>query len=225
MSGWMRSGSAQPRSGNMGAGGRTCGEPLARVGCARLGTASPSSPAGKTGAGGRTALWGGKMDQKELPKRKRPAHMPPLERHDRPVILFVTLAVQPRGDYLASELFHAVFLDACRDADTWLVGRYVIMPDHIHLFCTPSRQPAVSLRRWIQYLKERITKRLGAALSSAETTRCWCWQADCWDTQVRSGEHYHERWLYVSANPVRAGLVDYVEKWAFQGELNVLRWS
>jgi len=170
------------------------------------------------------------INQTELPQRKRPAHMPPVEDHGRPIILFVTLAVQPRGDFLASDLFHAVFIDACREAEAWFVGRYVIMPDHIHLFCAPAQWPTVDIRRWVQYLKERITKRLGAGRlgkaspSTSEPTRDWRWQANCWDTQVRSGEHYHETWLYVRDNPVRARLVEKSEQWAFQGELNVLRW-
>lgn len=168
------------------------------------------------------------MDLTNLPQRKRLAHAPPVERHDRPVLLFVTLTVQPRGNFLASELFHAVFLEACRDADTWLVGRYVIMPDHVHLFCAPARWPAVGVQRWTRYLKERITKRLekerlGAA-SPPRDEAVWRWQSDCWDTQMRSGEKYHEKWLYVRENPVRAGLVGDVEHWVFQGELNVLRW-
>ncbi len=105
--------------------------------------------------------------------------MPPVERHNRPVILFVTLAIQPRGNYLASDVFQAVFLEACREAD---------LP------------------------------------SASETPRGWRWQPNCWDTQVRSGEHYHETWLYVRENPVRAGLVDDAGQWAYQGELNVLLW-
>lgn len=165
------------------------------------------------------------MSQTDLPQRKRLAHVPPVERHDRPVILFVTLTVQPRGDHLASDWFHTAFLEACRDADAWLVGRYVIMPDHVHLFCAPARRPMVGIRRWAQYLKERISKRLGTASPSrTEAARCWRWQSDCWDTQVRSGEHYHEKWLYVRESPVRSGLVGEAEQWAFQGEVNVLRW-
>ncbi len=167
---------------------------------------------------------GGNVVHSDQPQRKRPTHVPPVERHNMPIILFVTLTVQPRGNHLASDLFHAVFLEACRDADAWLVGRYVIMPDHVHLFCAPARWPPVGIRRWTQYLKERITKRLGVASPAKnEPPRGWRWQSDCWDTQVRSGEHYHEKWLYVRDNPVRSGGVDRAEQWAYQGELNVLR--
>jgi len=180
---------------------------------------------GVEGEAAPSRVMGVMMGQNDLPQRKRPAHVPPVERHHAPVILFVTLTVQPRGDHLASDMFHTVFLEACSDADAWLVGRYVIMPDHIHLFCAPARLPPVDIRRWTQYLKERITKRLGAASpSKLAPTLGWRWQSECWDTQVRSGEHYHEKWLYICDNPVRSGHVDNAEQWAFQGELNVLRW-
>lgn len=99
-----------------------------------------------------------------LPTRKHPAHMPPVERHNMPVILFVTLSVQPRGSFLANTVTHAALLEACRDADAWNVGRYVIMPDHVHLFCAPARWPRVPIQRWAAYLKERLTKRLKATL-------------------------------------------------------------
>ena len=41
---------------------------------------------------------------------------------------------------------------------------------------------------------------------------------------MRSGDQYHEKWLYVCENPMRAGLVEDAEAWPFQGELNVLQW-
>ena len=52
----------------------------------------------------------------------------------------------------------------------------------------------------------------------------WKWQSDCWDTQMRSQQHYHEKWEYMRQNPVRKGLVNRVEDWPWQGEMNVLRW-
>jgi REP element-mobilizing transposase RayT len=99
-----------------------------------------------------------------LPQRKRPVHIPPVERHNEPVILFVTLAIRPRGDFLANAKSQTAFVGACADADAWSVGRYVIMPDHVHLFCSPAKVPRVPVKRWSGYLKERITKRLNACL-------------------------------------------------------------
>ncbi len=201
------------------------------------------------------------MDERNLPQRKHLAHPPSVERDNRPVILFVTLTVQPRGKFLASERFHAAFRGACGDADAWLVGRYVIMPDHVHLFCAPGGFPAVSVRQWGRYFKRCVTMRLaeaaGADAARGDTrppvpgdggghgsaargdTRppvpgdgggCgseavpWRWQADFWDTQMRDGDQYHRKWLYVRENPVRAGLVADADAWPFQGEVHSLWW-
>jgi REP element-mobilizing transposase RayT len=244
-----------------------------------------------------------------LPQRKHPAHRPPVERHNEPVILFVTIGTMPRVPVFANHAFHDAFMLACGDADAWLVGKYVVMPDHIHLFCAPATFPRIAIKRWSGYLKERITKRLkkmhlegeavlsrmtksgspqvrppsaenwlernlegeavlsreqgtsmnrasdrrngqvcsthahlrprGSAPDFAEASsgrqprppdavtkpsRTWKWQSDCWDTQIRSGTHYHEKWEYVRLNPVRKELVTTPEDWPWQRELSVLRW-
>jgi REP element-mobilizing transposase RayT len=177
------------------------------------------------------------MDERNLPQRKHLAHPPSVERDNRPVILFVTLTVQPRGNFLALEKFHAAFRGACGDADAWLVGRYVIMPDHVHLFCAPGRFPAVPVRQWGRYFKRCVTMRLaGAARGDTRPPvpvpgdGCgseavpWRWQADFWDTQMRDGDQYHRKWLYVRENPVRAGLVADADAWPFQGEVHSLWW-
>ena len=67
--------------------------------------------------------------------------------------------------------------------------------------------------------------------SGGLTTRCWpragdkpIWQKDFFDRQLRSGESYHQKWLYIVENPVKPGLVARWEDWPYQGELNVLQW-
>jgi putative transposase len=102
-------------------------------------------------------------------------------------------------------------------ASTWLVGRYVILPDHVHLFCAPNGIDAPSLERWMRYWKSLVTKNLNA---ESETI----WQRHHWDRQLRRGESYGEKWEYVCNNPVRHGLVERAIDWPFQGELNELRW-
>ena len=49
-------------------------------------------------------------------------------------------------------------------------------------------------------------------------------QRECWDTQLRKGDSYAVKWEYVRNNPVRRGLVDNVDAWPYQGEMNVLEW-
>src|SRR5688572_19082425 len=79
------------------------------------------------------------------------------------------------------------------------VGRYVIMPDHIHLFASfgPESQ---SLSVWMKSLKNAISKTLRNA-----TFRGPHWQKGFFDHVIRSARSYEEKWLYVRDNPVRAG--------------------
>lgn len=164
----------------------------------------------------------------ELQQHRHPAPMPPVEPS---VILFVTIGTLPRVSAFANRAFQYAFVLACGDADAWFVGRYMIMPDHVHLFCTPASRPSVDIQRWSGYLKRRITARLmesqeGGSRGRSPSTRApdpgWKWQSDCWDMQIRGGEHYREKWEYVRLNPVRRGLVESADDWPWQGELNVL---
>ena len=101
-------------------------------------------------------------------------------------------------------------------ARAWRVGRYVIMPDHVHLFCAPADD--VSLGRWVQFWKAMVSRWWPVP------TQRPVWQRDHWDTQLRSPERYDEKWEYVRGNPVRAGFVADADAWPFQGELCRLEW-
>jgi len=69
--------------------------------------------------------------------RKHPAHMPLVERHNEPVIVFLTVCSKDRKRIFAAKDVAQVMVRAWTEATSWLVGRYVIMPNHIHLFCAP----------------------------------------------------------------------------------------
>ena len=157
-----------------------------------------------------------KHQNESLPSRNRPVHLPPVERHNQPRILLVTVCIQPRIQALASDEFHAAFREAIGDADAWTAGFYMIMPDHIHVFTSPAWHPTVPIQRWTSYLKERIGKRFPHPT--------WKWQPDCWDRQMRDADHYSDRWEYVRQNPIRAKLVDEPDRWTYQGIVNELRW-
>jgi len=102
-------------------------------------------------------------------------------------------------------------------ADHWLVGRYVILPDHVHLFCAPNSFPPHPLLNWVRFWKSQVAKASGRG---ADTL----WQKNFWDTQLRRGESYAAKWEYVRNNPVRHQLVTRSEEWPFQGEPTLLRW-
>ena len=91
------------------------------------------------------------------------------------------------------------------------VGRYVILPDHLHLFvCLPAD---IKLSDWVGTLKRILARTVDAASSDP------IWQRGFFDHVLRSGESYSEKWNYVRENPVRAGLVKNADDWPLCGEI------
>ncbi len=146
--------------------------------------------------------------------RNKPAHGVRLDA-SRSTIVFVTVCTRDRRAWLADPAIHRILCDVWDRSRAWVVGRYVLMPDHLHLFAAPG-QIDLLLDNWVRYWKSQVTKILMAPSQG--------WQVDHWDTRLRSGESYEEKWAYVRNNPVRAGLVAQTEDWPFQGELNPLEW-
>ena len=158
-------------------------------------------------------------DNAMLPKRRTPTHPPVVESADRPVIIFVTVCTHKRKAILANmEGMHSL-TRSWRMAGEWLVGRFVIMPDHIHLFCSPATQNPCSLGNWVVYWKSLTSKNWPRREDYP------IWQKDFWDRQLRREESYGDKWEYVRCNPVRHGLVALPEQWPYQGEQNTLRWE
>jgi REP element-mobilizing transposase RayT len=95
---------------------------------------------------------------------------------------------------------------------TLQVGRYVIMPDHVHLFvCGPEN---FELGRWMGALKQYLEKQIVRTKSAAPL-----WQRGFFDHVLRNDESYGEKWNYVRGNPVRAGLVASADDWPYAGEI------
>jgi len=149
--------------------------------------------------------------------RNHPVHQPVIESGNRAVIVFATICTKNRVPILATSAVHDAILQAWRTADHWQVGRYVILPDHIHLFCAPAAYPARSLVNWVRFWKATVAKATRAGPDAL-------WGKDFWDTQLRQSDSYAAKWEYVRNNPVRHGLVTRPEDWFYQGELHLLRW-
>lgn len=133
-----------------------------------------------------------------------------------PTIVFLTVCTKDWKPWLAQKSVQASLVNLWESVDAWLVGEYILMPDHLHLFCAP-RDLDFTLQRWVTWWKRQFTKLHLEGTGS--------WQRDYWDTRLRHGENYSQKWLYVRNNPVRAGLVTTVEDWPYQGKLNTLPWS
>ena len=149
------------------------------------------------------------------PSNKKPAHGV-LFIDGQPTVIFDTICTKQRSCWLANDQVHQEFIEIAKFADLWLVGRYVIMPDHIHFFAWATEQ-AIKYENWVKYLKSQFTKR-----HKIPSHR---WQPDHWDTRMRNASAYEEKWNYVKQNPKRAGLIDDENDWPFQGEIFELRWE
>lgn len=149
---------------------------------------------------------------------RRPRRLDLLFSSVRP-FYFVTLNTYKRLPVLPHAEIHNVFRTFCANAEDHdiAVGRYVIMPDHIHLFVA-FPPTGITLSEWIRILKTVIGKellRLGAQKPH--------WQEGFFDHVLRSAESYSEKWEYVRMNSVRAGLCEKPEDWTFQGEIVSIR--
>ena len=133
----------------------------------------------------------------------------------QPTIVFLTVCTKDRQPWLTCKPVQAALAKIWQNTDTWLVGDYLLMPDHVHLFCAP-RDPQVTLQRWVSYWKREF--------SCLHLPEAGEWLRDFWETRLRRSENYTEKWNYVRENPVRARLVGKPDDWPFQGRLHMLPW-
>ena len=140
----------------------------------------------------------------------------------RPVY-FITTNIQQRRPILACQAAADILIAEWREAQRrhgWAIGRYVIMPDHVHFFCAllpvepqqPSKPLADMLQAWKQWTAKRLARQL---LIPAPI-----WQEEFFDHVLRSDESYAKKWTYVRANPVRQGLVTHADDWPWQGSID-----
>lgn len=119
---------------------------------------------------------------------------------------FLTICCEPRRvNQLCLEPTASVVLNAAKfylDNGTWWTEKFLLMPDHLHAFVSVA--PNRELSKVIGAFK-RFTAREGGIR----------WQKNYFEHRLRSSESAQQKWSYVQANPVRAGLVERAEDWAF----------
>ena|ERR1017187_1746269 len=85
------------------------------------------------------------------PGRKQLPHLPSWEFTNQTIIQYLTCNMAGRRPLLANPGIHQLILEAWSKADHWMVGRYVFMPDHVHLFCAPIKIPVTPLKQWVEF--------------------------------------------------------------------------
>jgi putative transposase len=150
-----------------------------------------------------------------------PARKPRLSRLDSVYkegpVFFITCGTHNRRHLLANDHIHQAFTAFCSAAlaRNIIVGRYVIMPDHLHLFVHLTNPDDLS--RWIKSLKNSLSKGL-----REQSTEAPHWQRNFFDHLLRTEESSAAKWDYVRLNPVRTGLVVDACDWPYQGEIAML---
>jgi putative transposase len=127
---------------------------------------------------------------------------------------YLTFNTRRRAPVLANSRVQERFEKFCLKAAKReiYVGRYVLMPDHAHLFVAGGTD--FDLASWVRMLKQTLSSVLAPSRPH--------WQEGAFDHLLRSVESYAEKWEYVRQNPVAAGLVVAPEEWPYQAEPNVL---
>jgi putative transposase len=134
-------------------------------------------------------------------------------------LYFITFCAWQRKPILANPDIRAslVSFGASAGKRGIVLGRYTIMPDHIHLFIAPGLEGDLSLT--VQLMK----RALGASLRKAGIDKPY-WQPGFFDRLLRRSDSYSAKWDYVRENPVRAGLVKEADEWPYQGEIEQINW-
>jgi putative transposase len=147
----------------------------------------------------------------DLPNRRHLRRIPVWLPLDSPVVYFVTAGCHRRQRVFAaadSVRVAAECLGRCEGRHSWKISQSCFMPDHVHLFVVPMRHREQSLAEFMRAWKSCVTLRLG---------RGQIWQAGFFDHLLRSEESAEQKWEYVRLNPVRAGLCERPEDYAWSG--------
>jgi putative transposase len=145
---------------------------------------------------------------------RRPPRLGRLSPNVRP-FYFITFNTYERRSLLARTEIHdtfCIFATKAKEHDI-AVGRYVIMPDHVHLFAA-FPVAGITLPMWVQSLRNVIGKKL-LQLGIHKPH----WQEGFFDHLLRSQESYSQKWEYARMNPVRAKLCEIPGAWPYQGEI------
>ncbi|MDB6024862.1 MAG: hypothetical protein JWM68_1085 [Verrucomicrobiales bacterium] len=135
---------------------------------------------------------------------------------DGPTIVFLTVNAKDRIPWMTQDAVQKTLEQVWRKADAWIVGYYLLMPDHLHLFCAP-RDLKFTIEQWTEFWKSEFSRQhVGVE---------WRFQRGGFHHRIRDEQEFATKWRYVSENPIRKGLVKTPEEWPFSGTVHDLRWK
>ena len=125
---------------------------------------------------------------------------------------FVTSTTAGRRALLQSDRMAQLLVDVLaenRRKGRFLLHEFVIMPNHFHLLLTPAAE--MPLEKALQFVKGGFSYRAKREINSPLEI----WQASFVNHRIRDAEDYKHHYTYISENPVRAGLSERPELFAW----------
>lgn len=135
----------------------------------------------------------------------------------QPNIFFVTVNCKDAVPWMADVTVQKSLAEIWRtEATAWLVGYYLLMPDHLHLFCAP-RDLHFGIDKWVEFWKRQFSPR--------HVAQPWSWQRKSFHHRMRNRVDYEEKLVYMRENPIRKQFVVRSEDWVYQGQIHEIRWT
>ena len=143
------------------------------------------------------------VDEPVADERLTRRNLPHIQRPE--AIYFVTFRLRT-GQLAAEE--RDVVLSACRfwHGRKMTLHAVCVMPDHVHLLLTPHEiQPDewISLGELLHSIKRFSAREINKAREGTGAL----WLDESFDRIIRNEQEFREKWEYIEANPVTAGLV------------------
>jgi putative transposase len=116
----------------------------------------------------------------------------------------VTFCTWQHRQLFPVEIYARLFLKTLyhyRRDGHFLLHAFALMPDHVHLLITPSRD--VTLERAVQLIKGGYSHALGAIRGRKGEV----WQRGFTDHRIRDSEDFAQHRNYIHQNPVRAHII------------------
>jgi putative transposase len=123
---------------------------------------------------------------------------------------FITASTFQKRNILQSDRMARLFVDVLlhyRQQEKYLLHEFVVMPDHFHLLITPVQ----ALERSMQFIKGGFSFRARKELHFEHEI----WQPSYYDRRVRDLEEYFSFREYIRHNPVKRGLGQAPEQYAY----------
>jgi len=134
-----------------------------------------------------------------------------LKRHQQAGDLhFITFSCYRRAPRLGSAEARRVFEQSLERVRRWygcFVTGYVVMPEHVHLLISEPERSSLAVA--LQMLKQIVAQKLRSSVGEP------FWQARYFDFNVWTAKKRIEKLKYIHRNPVKRGLVERPEDWAW----------